>query len=88
MLRRHIRWTLEHIRRDLLRVGVNDPVAISLATLAIRLIDLLADVTPFMPRREELDRRIVGSHIMGEALRQGIEAIAWIVDERGLGGRK
>jgi 5-methylcytosine-specific restriction endonuclease McrBC regulatory subunit McrC len=39
-----------------------------------------------MPRREELDRRIAGSRILGEALRRGIEAIAWIVDERGLGG--
>ena len=86
LLRRHIRWALEHIRRNLLIVGVNDPIALSLATLALRLIDLLADVTPLMPRREELDRRITGSHILSEDLRKGIEAISWIVDERGLGG--
>ena len=86
LLRRHIRWALEHLHRDLLATGGSDPVALSLATLAIRLIESLADVTPLMPRRDELDRRVVGSRILGDALRRGIEAIAWIVDERGLGG--
>jgi len=86
LLRRHIRWALERLHRDLLGAGGSDPVALSLAALAIRLIESLADVTPLMPRREELDRRIAGSRILGEALRRGIEAIAWIVDERGLGG--
>jgi 5-methylcytosine-specific restriction endonuclease McrBC regulatory subunit McrC len=86
LLRRHIRWALERIQRNLLLVGGNDPVALSLATITIRLIDLLADVTPLMPRREELDRRVAGNRVLGEALRRGIEAISWIVDERGLGG--
>lgn len=86
LLRRYIRWTLERLHRDLLGSGSTDPVALSLITLAISLIESLADVTPLMPRREELDRRIAGSRILGEALRRGIEAIAWIVDERGLGG--
>ncbi|MBI4333862.1 MAG: hypothetical protein HY673_21580 [Chloroflexi bacterium] len=86
LLRRHIRWALERLHRDLLGAGGSDPVALSLAALAIRLIQSLADVTPLMPRREELDQRVTGSRILGEALRRGIEAIAWIVDERGLGG--
>jgi hypothetical protein len=86
LLRRHIRWALERVHRDLLGVGGSDPVALSLATLAVQLMKSLADVTPLMPRREELDRRVAGSHIIGEALRLGIEAISWIVDERGLGG--
>lgn len=86
LLRQHVRWALERLRRDLLGVGGTDPIALSLATLAIRLIESLADVTPLMPRRDELDRRVTGSRILSEALRRGIEAIAWIVDERGLGG--
>lgn len=86
LLRRHIRWALERLHRNLLAAGGNDPIAMNLAALAIRLIESLSDVTPLMPRREELDRRVTGSRVANEALRQGIEAIAWIVDERGLGG--
>jgi hypothetical protein len=86
LLRRHIRWALERLHRSLLATGGTDPVALSLVTLAVRLIESLADVKPLMPQRDELDRHIAGSRIVGEALRQGIEAIAWIVDERGLGG--
>jgi 5-methylcytosine-specific restriction endonuclease McrBC regulatory subunit McrC len=86
LLRRHIRWTLERIHRDIIGTGGNDPIALSLAALAIQLIYLLDDVTPIMPRREELDRYKIKSPLIGEIIRQGIEAIGWIVDERGLGG--
>ena len=86
LLRRHIRWTLEKIKRELMTVGGNDPVALSLIAITVHLIELLTNVTPLMPHREELDRRITGNRIMGEALRKGVEAILWIVDERGLGG--
>lgn len=86
LLRRHVRWALERIHRDLLGAGGSDPVALSLAALAIRLIESLADVTPLMPRHDELDRCIAGKRVLGETLRRGIEAISWIVDERGLGG--
>ncbi len=86
LLRRHIRWTLERIHRDILGTGGNDPIALNLGALAIQLLYLLDDVTPIMPRREELDRYKIKSPIIGEIIRQGIEAIAWIVDERGLGG--
>jgi len=86
-LRRHIRWALERIHRSLLAVGVSDLVALSLAAIAVRLIESLGDVVPLMPRKEELDRRVMGYRMLGETLRRGIEAISWIVDERGLGGR-
>ena len=86
LLRRHIRWALEKLHRSLLGAGGSDPVALSLIALAIRLIESLADVAPLMPRREEIEKRVIGSRIVGQALRRGIEAIGWIVDERGLGG--
>jgi 5-methylcytosine-specific restriction endonuclease McrBC regulatory subunit McrC len=85
-LRRHVKWALERIHRDLLGVGGTDVVALSLAALAVRLMDSLADVAPMMPRKQELDRRMMGNRVLGDALLRGIEAIAWIVDERGLGG--
>ena len=86
LLRRHIRWALERLHRSLLATGGTDPVALNLVTLAVRLIETLSDVKPLMPQRDELDRHIAHSRIVGETLRQGIEAISWIVDERGLGG--
>lgn len=85
-LRRHVRWALERVHRDLLSVGGTDIVALSLAALAVRLMDQLADVAPMMPRKQELDRRMMGNRVLGDALLRGIEAIAWVVDERGLGG--
>jgi hypothetical protein len=86
VLRRHVRWALERIRRELLAVGKDDVVALTLAAAALRMLELLNDVVPLMPTRDELDRRARGARLTGECLRLGIEAIAWIVDERGLGG--
>jgi 5-methylcytosine-specific restriction endonuclease McrBC regulatory subunit McrC len=86
LLRRHIRWALERIQRSLLGSGGMDPVVMALVALAVRLIQSLTDVGPMMPRPEELDRYLTGNRLLGDTLRLGIEAIAWIVDERGLGG--
>ena len=85
-LRRAIRWTLERILRDLLRVGARDLVSTDLARIAMHLIEGLSDVTPVMPARDELVRLSRGGRLMENVIRQGLEAIAWIVDERGLGG--
>ena len=84
-LRRTVRWALERVRRDLVGVGGADPVAMALAALALRLLEQLQDVTALPPRRDEL-RLSLGGRTVSEALRRGLEAIAWIVDERGLGG--
>lgn len=86
LLRRYIRWSLERLHRDLIGVGGSDSIALGLATLAVQLIESLADVTALMPRRQELDRILAGRRVLEDVLRRGIEAIAWIVDERGLGG--
>ncbi|MCK9357911.1 MAG: McrC family protein [Dehalococcoidia bacterium] len=86
VLRRHIRWALERIRRDLVVLGGSDVVALSLNALAVQMLESVSDVVPLMPTRDELDRRTRGSRLTNEWLRRGVEAIAWIVDERGLGG--
>jgi 5-methylcytosine-specific restriction endonuclease McrBC regulatory subunit McrC len=82
-----VRWTLERIHRDLVAIGGTDVVALSLATIAIRLVQELLDVSPTPPRRDELAVQLGMGRPYERALRQGIEAIAWIVEERGLGGR-
>ncbi len=86
ILRRHIRWALEKVHRDLVIVGGRDPVAVSLAGEAVRLIEGLADAVPLMPRRERLQSEMNRAGLSTEALVRGVEALAWIVDERGLGG--
>jgi hypothetical protein len=80
-----VRWALERVRQDLVEAGGVDPVAMSLATIAVRLIDQLSDVLPLIPRRDEI-RSLAGMPNADQLLRAGIEAIAWIVEERGLGG--
>jgi McrBC 5-methylcytosine restriction system component len=86
LLRRHIRWATDRIHRDLLLVGGRDPIALGLAGLAALLLEQLIDVPAQKPRRDELQRRLVQARAVGDALQRGIEALGWIVDERGLGG--
>ena len=85
-LRALVRWCLERVRRDLLETGAGDRTALSLAAVANRLIDMLRDVHPLVPRRNELESRLGTSRLENAAIRRGIEAIGWVVDERGLGG--
>ncbi len=84
LLRRHARWVLERVRADLLAVGGTDPVAVSLATAALKLIEPLADVIPLAPSREVLKFTLGGSRLVDVVVRRGI--FAWVVEERGLGG--
>ena len=85
-LRSMVKWCLERIRRDLLETGVKDKTATTLALVADKLIELLRDVYPRMPRKAEIERRFGGSHLEHQAIQRGIEAMGWVVDERGLGG--
>jgi len=81
-----VRWGLERVRHDLTAVGSGDMVARALVAVADKLLEQLADVCPLVPSRPQLDRLIVGDGAMEISLRRGLEALAWIVDERGLGG--
>lgn len=84
-LRSYARWVLERVHADLVRVGRGDPVAVGLASVAQDLLQTLVDVQPQRPRRHELEhwgRRRLGD----EALHLGLEAMAWVEEERGLGG--
>lgn len=85
LLRREIRWAVERIRDQLRLVGGTDLIARLLVQIAERLLQQLGDVPPAAPRRDRL-RRLVGDRFIDHALREGLEAIGWVVDERGLGG--
>lgn len=85
-LRRAIRWTLERLHRDLVRVGGTDRVAVELAVLAMTLLDAVKDVAPEMPRPKLLDVAFGRIAMLDVVLQRGLQAIGWIVEERGLGG--
>lgn len=85
-LRREVRWTVERLHRDLATVGGTNPVAAALAALASRLLEELADVMPLLPRRQGLRQDPGAGRLFDEAVRRGVEAMAWVVEERGLGG--
>ncbi|MFC2009052.1 hypothetical protein ACFLUT_03260 [Chloroflexota bacterium] len=85
LLRRYIRWTLERVLQDLCGHGEADPVAGQLITDARRLVDTVSDVAPLMPRPNDLEFSVARGLASTDA-RLGIEAMQWVVDERGLGG--
>lgn len=86
LLRGHVRWALERVRSELTRVGSTEPIAASLVHLASRLLDDLADAVPSKPRSAEIQRLMSARTLMDGVLRQGLQALGWVVDERGLGG--
>ncbi|MBF0256929.1 MAG: hypothetical protein HQL47_10845, partial [Gammaproteobacteria bacterium] len=84
-LRQAIRWTLEHVRADLISVGNADLFALQLVSQIKHLLGLVNDVNPRRPRKGELDLQF-GGPLQADVLREGLRAMGWIVDERGLGG--
>lgn len=86
LLRRIARWGLERVRFELATAGGRDPVARLLVSVADDLLFRVRDVQPLMPRRADLERIEVGDRLQATALRRGLEALGWVVEERGLGG--
>ena len=85
-LRQAVRWTLERIHNDLGRCGASDPVALSLITQIVKLLDCVLDVPARRPQHGELETIGGANAFASSALREGLEALGWIVNERGLGG--
>jgi McrBC 5-methylcytosine restriction system component len=86
LLRRVVRWALEHVRQDLSLVGGTDFVARLLIKIADDLLDEVRDVPSLVPTRSQLDLLTSGNRLSEVALRRGLEALGWLLDERGLGG--
>jgi hypothetical protein len=86
LVRRMARWGLERIRSELAAVGGRDPIARLLVSLADDLLFRVRDVLPLVPRRGDLERVGASDRLLATALRRGLEALGWVVDERGLGG--
>ena len=81
-----MRWTLDKIRESLLYLGAKDAFALGLLSLTDELLRQLADIVPLYPLRNLSQRFQRQPAFRGGALLRGLEAIAWTVEERGLGG--
>lgn len=86
VLKGAIRWTLQRVLEELVRVGGTDLVATRLRGDATRLLDLLYGVAPIYPRQEILHRVLGQDQAAEQSVRAGLQAIGWVRDERGLGG--
>ncbi|RJX18312.1 MAG: hypothetical protein C4575_10845 [Desulforudis sp.] len=85
---------LSHIRWGLGRVGVSLAARAQVDVIARRLLDEvtlmirdLGEIQPKAPTHQVLDRILMGTSLPAAVLRQGIEALSWIADERGLAGQ-
>ncbi len=85
-LRRWIRWGLERVRTDLVSVGGRDPLAMRLAHEASRLLLAIPESALFPARRELQSLPARREALFDAAIGRGLQALAWLVDERGLGG--
>jgi hypothetical protein len=86
IIQRNIRWAVERVRSELVRVGEGEPLGAALVLLTSRLLEQLSDVKPLRPRTEQLDRFASTRVLVDTGLKQGLQALGWVADERGLGG--
>lgn len=86
LIRGNVRWAVERIRSELTRVGARESIAASLILLATKLLDQLTDVQAVRPRTDQLQRATLSRALADTVLKQGLQALGWVADERGLGG--
>lgn len=87
LLLSHIRWGLGKVGVSLATRAQADIIARRLLDEVTLMIRDLGDIQPKVPTREVLDRILMGTGLPSGVMRQGIEALSWIVDERGLAGQ-
>lgn len=87
LLRAYLRWGLEQVHGSLAPWSVRDRIARLLIDHAERLLEDLRDIRPKVPDRRSLDQLARGLSMPSQVLRAGLEALGWVVDERGLAGQ-
>jgi 5-methylcytosine-specific restriction endonuclease McrBC regulatory subunit McrC len=87
LIRSFIRWGMERIRSSLAMYAQIDLIARQLLEASDILLEQLKDAPVRIPDHHTLDQLILGTSIFSTHLKQGIEALGWILDERGLAGQ-
>lgn len=82
----YVRWGVERLRGDLVRLSMPDALTAALVEVASRMLAQLQDVVAVRPNGMQIDKLASNGLFAEAALRQGLQAIGWIADERGLGG--
>lgn len=85
-IRRNIKWALERVRSELVRVGATERIGALLVLMCSRLLRQLNDVIAERPRAWDINRGMAGKTLFNQAVREGLQALGWVADERGLGG--
>lgn len=85
-LRAMLRWGVEVVHRSLSAWAAVDSIARRLAETAMELLLLLADVKPLMPGKSQMSLLLHTTGLPPAALQRGLQALGWLVDERGLAG--
>ncbi|MHB8928354.1 MAG: 5-methylcytosine restriction system specificity protein McrC [Bacillota bacterium] len=88
LLRAYLRWGIERVYRSLIPFGAADVIARQLAAVAEGLLFELRDVPVRAPDRRTMNQimGMVAAGLPSEVLRRGLQALGWIMDERGLAG--
>ncbi len=86
LLRSYLRWGLERVHRSLIAYAVVDVIARRLVLQAEELLHGLKDSAARAPDRRTLEQLTRAAGLPSQILARGIQALGWIVDERGLAG--
>ena len=86
LLRGMLRWGIQTVHRSLVTWADVDPIARRLAEFALDLLQQLSDAKPIAPGRSDIDRLLMSTGLPPVNLQRGLQALGWIVDERGLAG--
>lgn len=86
LLLSYLRWGLERIRMSLSVFAPIDVIARQLLEVSDVMLQNLKDTPSKVPDYRSLDQILHGTGIPSTVLREGLEALGWIVDERGLAG--
>ena len=87
LLRGYLRWGIEAIRRAVAPFATTDAIARRLLQQADELLGMLDDSPIRVPDRQALRALLAASALASDALVRGVEALGWLVDERGLAGQ-
>lgn len=87
VLRSYIKWGLEKVKISLLGSGSSDLTSHELINRIETLLTKLRDISSKMPTRNLLDGMLQNNQLSTNIFSFGVEAISWILDERGLAGQ-
>lgn len=85
LLRSYVRWGITRVRQSLVQQATADVIARALVENADALLYELRDVGERTPSHSQIDEFSRGG-VPSAILRQGLQALGWVVDERGLAG--